>query len=147
MLYAEMSAHSGVTFEAFGLELETGAPSPGLYTRDLFQISSMLDKFSTIGRPVFLTAVGAPDRNTPDPGDESNGKLDPSKAGRWHRPWDPQLQADWMDAVYRMALSKPYVESIAWGDLADIGQLTPGGGLLDDMLQPKPAMAKLHELR
>ena len=46
-----------------------------------------------------------------------------------------------------MALSKPFVESIAWGDLADINQRIPGGGLLDDMLKPKPAYAKLQDLR
>src|SRR5438874_271009 len=118
MLYAEMCAQAGVNFEAFGLEIEQGSPAPGMFTRDMFQISSMLDKFSTIGRPVFLTAVGAPDRNTPDPGDRTEGKLDPSLAGRWHKPWDKNLQADWAEAVYKLALSKPYVESIAWGNLA-----------------------------
>src|SRR3954471_3605081 len=76
MLYAEMCAQSGVNFEAFGLELEMGVPSPGHYTRDMFQVSGMLDKFSTIGRPVFLTACGAPDRAVADPSDKSEGKLD-----------------------------------------------------------------------
>ena len=37
-----------------------GVPTPGMFTRDLFQLSCLLDKFSTLGRPVFLTAVGAP---------------------------------------------------------------------------------------
>jgi hypothetical protein len=147
MLYAEMVAQAGVNFEAFGLELETGVPTAGGYTRDLFQVSSMLDRFSTIGRPVFLTSVSAPDRATPDPADKSEGHLDPSQAGRWHRPWDQQLQADWLEAVYRMALSKPYVESIAWGNLSDDNPTIPGGGLLDDLLKPKPAFKKLQELR
>jgi hypothetical protein len=147
MLYAEMCAQSGVNFEAFGLELEMGVPSPGHFTRDMFQVSQMLDKFSTIGRPVFLTAVGAPDRSTPDASDKSEGKLDPALAGRWHRPWDPDLQAEWMQQVYRTALSKPYVESIAWGDLVDISPTIPGGGLLNDMFKPKPSFAKIQEMR
>jgi hypothetical protein len=147
MLYAEMVAQAGVNFEAFGLEIEQGAPTTGMYTRDLFQISSMLDKFSTIGRPVFLTAVGAPDRNVPDPGDRTEGKLDPSQAGRWHKPWDKNLQAQWTEAVYKLALSKPYVESIAWGNLADINNTLPGAGLMDDMFRPKPAFQKIQEMR
>ena len=102
---------------------------------------------STIGRPVFLTAAGAPDRSTPDPSDKSEGKHDPSLAGRWHRTWDPELQAEWMQSVYRIALSKPYVESIAWGNLADINPSLPAGGLLDDMFKPKPAFNKIQELR
>jgi hypothetical protein len=89
----------------------------------------------------------APDRNVPDPGDRSDGKLNPAQAGRWHRPWDPQLQAEWTAAVCRLALSKPYVESIAWGNLADINNTIPGGGLMNDMFQPKPAFNKLQEMR
>src|SRR5687767_6460137 len=129
MLYAEMVAQAGINFEAFGIELEMGVPLPGMFMRDLFQVSCLLDRFSTLGRPVFITAVGVPGRATPDSGDRSEGRLDPSAAGRWHRPWDPKLQAEWMDAVYRLALSKPYVESIAWANLADVNQSMPGGGL------------------
>jgi hypothetical protein len=147
MLYAEMVAQAGINFDAFGLEIEMGVPTAGTFTRDLFQISSMLDRFSTIGRPVFLTSVCVPGRATPDPSDRSEGKLDPSAAGRWRRPWDAQLQAEWIDAVYRLALSKPYVESIAWGNLADINPTLPAGGLLDDMFKPKPAFNKIQELR
>jgi hypothetical protein len=52
-----------------------------------------------------------------------------------------------MDAVYKLAFSKPYVESVAWGDFADLSQNLPAGGLLDDMLKPKPSYVKLQELR
>lgn len=147
MLYAEMIAQAGIGFDAFGLEIEMGVPQPGKLTRDLFQLSCLLDKFSTLGRPVFLTAVCVPSRNTTDPGDISGGELDPEAGGRWHRPWDPELQAEWMEAVYRLALSKPYVESVAWSNLADVKQTMPGGGLLDDILQPKAAFTKLQEMR
>jgi hypothetical protein len=147
MLYAEMLAQSGINFEAFALELEMGVPAPGMFMRDLFQISSLLDKFSTLGRPVFLTAVAAPSRSTPDPSDTSEGKLDPNHGGRWRRPWDPQLQAEWMEAIYQTALSKPFVEAVAWSNLADLRQTLPGGGMLDDVLQPKPAFAKLQQMR
>ena len=147
MVYAEMVAQSGINFDAFGLELEMGVPMPGAYTRDMFQISGMLDRFSTMARPVFLTAITCPGRATPDPSDRSEGTIDPAAGGRWHRPWDPELQAEWLAGVCRVALSKPYVESIAWGELADIRPAMPAGGLLDDMLKPKPVFAKMQELR
>jgi hypothetical protein len=147
MMYAEMVAQAGINFEAFGVEIEMGVPAPGRFTRDLFQLSCMLDKFSTLGRPLFITAIGAPGRNSADPDDRSEGRLDPNQAGRWRRGWDPALQAEWMDAVYHMALSKPYVESLAWASLADIHPTLPGGGLLDDVLRPKPAFDKLQEMR
>jgi hypothetical protein len=147
MLYAEMVAQAGINFDAFGLEIEQGVPTPGGWMRDVFQLSAMLDRFSTIGRPVFITSLGVPDRYTPDAGDRTEGKLDPAAAGRWHRPWDVQLQAEWIDEIFKLLLSKPFVESIAWGNLADINPTVPGGGLLDDMLRPKPSFAKIQELR
>ena len=147
MAYAEMVAQAGINFEAFGVEIEMGVPSPGRFTRDLFQLSCLLDKFSTLGRPLFVTAIGAPGQPMPDPGDKSEGRLDPSAGGRWHRPWDPDLQAEWMEAVYHLALSKPYVESLCWSELADIRPNLPGGGLLDDVLKPKPGFEKLQAMR
>jgi hypothetical protein len=147
ILYAEMVAQAGINFEAFGLELEMGVPSQGMFSRDLFQLSCLLDRFSTLGRPVFLTAVGVPGRSTPDPDDVSEGRRDPSAAGRWRRPWDPALQAEWMDAVYQLAMSKPFVESVCWSSLADIRQVLPGGGLFDESLKPKPVFQKLQSLR
>ncbi len=147
LLYAEMVAQSGINFEGFGVELEIGVPVPGEYTRDLFQYSSLLDRFSGFGKPVFVTGLCAPSRATPDGGDRSEGKLDPSKGGRWRRPWDPQLQAEWLDAMYRLIFSKPFVESIAWSNVADIHHTIPGGGLLDEMFQPRPSFLKLQDLR
>ena len=147
MLYAEMLANAGIAFEAFGLEIELGVPAVGHFNRDLFQLSCALDKFATLGRPVFLTAVGVPGRAAPDPNDNTGGAQDPALAGRWHRPWDPEIQAEWMEAVYQVALSKPFVEAVAWSNVADVNATLPGGGLLDDLLQPKPAYAKLQQIR
>ncbi len=147
MLYAEMAAQAGINFDGYALELELGVPRSGRFMRDLFQVSALLDRFSAIGRPVFITATSVPGRAGVDANDESEGRLDPAHAGRWHRPWDPQLQADWLEAVYRIALSKPFVESIAWADLSDLKPSTPSGGLLDDMFGPKPAFDRLQQMR
>ncbi|HWB53380.1 MAG TPA: endo-1,4-beta-xylanase, partial [Tepidisphaeraceae bacterium] len=146
-LYAEMVSQAGIHFEGFGLELEIGVPTPGSFTRDLFQFSCMLDRFATLGKSVFITSISAPGRNTADAGDISEGKFDPAAAGRWHKPWDPEVQADWLEQIYKVILSKPYVENIAWADLADLNQTVPAGGLLDDMFRPKPAMTRLSDMR
>jgi hypothetical protein len=147
MLYAEMVAQSGVPFEAFGVEIEMGVPAPGMFTRDLFQLSCMLDKFASLGRPLFVTAMCVPGRPYPDPSDASDGRLDPSAGGRWRKPWDENLQADWIEAFSRLALSKPYVESLAWSSLADLKPTLPGAGLLDQTLKPKPAFKRIQDLR
>src|SRR6185437_12169774 len=49
IMYAEMVAQAGISFEAFALELELGVPAPGMFLRDLFQLSTLLDRFSTLG--------------------------------------------------------------------------------------------------
>ena len=144
MLYAEMVTQSGIDCDGIGVEIKTGVPRRGLYCRDLFQISAMLDKFSTLGKPLFVTAVACPDRA------HVAGESDPGDGGRWHSPWSPERQAKWLKAVYRVAMSKPYVENVAWADLSDFeaGRTAlPGSGLLDDMLRPKPAFEAIQEFR
>ena len=147
MLYAEMLAQSGINFEAFALELEMGVPAPGMFMRDLFQISSLLDKFSTLGRPVFLTAVACRrDRrriHRIPPKASSTRATAAAGAGHGIRSFRP---SGWRRST-RRRLSKPFVEAVAWSNLADLRQTIPGGGLLDDVLQPKPAFAKLQQMR
>lgn len=147
MLYAEMVAQAGIQFDAFGLEFEMGVPRRTQFTRDQFQLSGMLDRFSTLGKPLFLTGVGVPDRMTADPADKSDGVLVPSVAGRWREAWSPQLQAKWLEEFSRIALSKPYIENVCWANFCDINPTLPGGGLFDGHLKPKPIWSSMLALR
>ncbi len=143
MLYAEMVAQSGVQVDGFGVEIVTGVPKRGSYCRDLFQISAMLDRFATLNKPLFVTALACPD------GEAAAGRSgDPAEAGRWRNPWSPTVQASWLREVVKLALSKPYVETVAWGDLADRSDAAvPGCGLVDDLLKPKPAFDAWNDTR
>lgn len=134
MLYADMVAQSGIPFDAFGLELTIGSPTRGSLTRDLFQLSCMLDKFSTLGKPMFLTGVGAPDHAA-------------AEAGRMRDGWSPQTQAKWLEEFSRIALSKPYIENICWSNFSDLSTTLPGGGLLDVSLGRKPIVTVSQTLR
>ena len=78
----------------------------------------------------------------------SGGRLVPAEAGRWREAWTPRVQAEWLREVVKLALSKPYVENVAWASLADRDAcVVPGCGLLDDSLQPKPSFEAMNELR
>jgi hypothetical protein len=147
MLYADTIAQAGVNCDGFALEIEQGVPRVGGYTRDLFQLSCVIDKLSGTGKPLYVTAISAPSRTTPDSGDGSEGAMDPSKAGRWRGPWTPDLQADWLESVSKIALGKPFVESVTWGNLTDANASVPGGGLVDEMFRPKPAFERIKTLR
>ncbi len=147
MLYAETVAQAGINCDGFGLEIATGIPKVGGHTRDLLQFSSMLDRICSLGKPVYLTSIAAPSRNNPDPADASEGRLDPSRAGRLREPWSHGVQQQWAESFYRIALGKPSVESLTWADFTDANASVPGGGLLDDMLKPKPLLETLKGLR
>jgi len=148
LLYADMAVQSGIRFDAFGVQVCMGAPVDGHYVRDLMQTSSMLDEFVGFAKPLHITACQVPSEPAADPADAWSGEADSSKAGQWHVPWSPRLQAEWLQAFYRVAISKPFVESVCWRDLTDgPGHYIPHGGLCDGDLQPKLAYKELRNFK
>ena len=58
------------------------------------------------------------------------------------------MQAEWLQAFYRVAISKPFVESITWRNLADYeGHYIPHGGLCRNNLEAKLAYKELRNFR
>lgn len=145
VLYAEMLTQSGIPIDSFSLRVQMGSYSSGLCTRDLMAFSAMLDRYAMLDRPITVSAIGAP--SSPLTSKESTGSS-PS-AGHWRQRWTPEAQAQWISAYGSVALSKPYVESICWHELADPNGVTEmrTGGLLDRQSNPKPAFERLLELR
>lgn len=141
MFYADMISQSGVGFDGVAAQFVFGAPVDGMFARDMFQISDKLDRLGNLGKPVHITAVQVPSKMTAEKGSLGGGC--------WLKPWDEMVQAKWIKAFYTIALSKPFVESITWRDLADrvSNKLMPHGGLLKDDLSPKPGYKVLKDLR
>jgi GH35 family endo-1,4-beta-xylanase len=137
MLYVDMAIQSGIAFDGIGLQFQFGANADGMYVRDMFQISSIIERFGALGKPIHVTAVQVPS-SAPD---DSNG-------GRWRAPWNESTQSRWLQAFYEVALSKPFVETVTWEALSDLGQATiPNCGLVDSDLRPKKAYKQLVKLR
>jgi hypothetical protein len=148
LLYADMAVQSGIKFDAFGVQMFMGAPVDGCFVRDLLQVSTLLDEFVSMGKPLHITGCQVPSDITPDAWDAWGGKAPPPKAGHWHAPWSQRLQAEWLQAFYRIAISKPYVESITWRDLADYeGHYIPHGGLCKNNLEAKLSYKELRNFR
>ena len=142
LLYADAVVQSGVSFDAFGLQFQFGPGIDGMFVRDMFQISSLLDQFSRVGKPLHVSAVQVPS-------DTIAGSKEPAiNGGIWHRPWDEEAQSEWLDEFFTIALSKPFVDSVSWRSLADCrGQAVPNGGLLRSDFAPKAAYERLVKLR
>lgn len=149
MTYVDMVIQSGMPFDGFALHLLMGQALSGQYTRDLMQISALLDQFSSVGKPVYLT-LGAPSEPVTQmmlPGPDSGEPLD-DNAGFWRKPWSSGVQAHWLEAVMQIATSKPFVEAAAWPNLIDHPQIElPLAGLVNEALEPKGAMRRLATFR
>jgi hypothetical protein len=140
-----MIVQSGVAFDAFALRLQFGVGAPGTCLRDLFQISSMLDHFAKLGKPLHVTAAEVPSEPVPKSSGENGASFD---GGTLRDGWSEAVQAQWLQRVFEVALSKSFVESVSWHTLADHGGMrVPSGGLLRSDLAPKAAYNKLIELR
>ncbi len=89
------------------------------------------------------------------PGSSEGDKLDhwsgaksPAEGGRWHLPWGPQVQADWADVFYQLALSKPFVETVAWLNMTDgLSHYLSRGSLCSDNFSPKPVYEHIRQLK
>ncbi len=148
LLYADMAVQSGIKFDGFGVQVCLGAPVDGHYVRDLMQISSMLDEFVGFAKPLHITACQVPSEIAADTGDAWSGEIEAYRGGKWHVPWSQRLQAEWLQAFYRVAVSKPFVESVCWRDLSDApGHYLPHGGLCTASLEPKLAYKELRSFK
>ncbi len=134
LLYADMAVQSGINFDGFGLHALFGIGSDGYHLRDPFQVSVLIDKLANLGKPLHVTALGIPSES--------------SEGGQWHAPWSDKTQADWLETICEIALSKPYVESVCIHPLADgPDHVITTGGVLREDLSPKPAFQRLVDLR
>ena len=124
-----MIVQSGISFDMFGLQLRFGVPREGCWQRDLFQISSLLDRFAPFGKPLMISGMQVPSQPEPS-----------GRAGSWRKPWTEALQSKWLEAIMDIALSKPFVEAISWHDLVNTSALAiPYSGLANADLTPKQA--------
>ena len=153
LTYADLLIQGAVNLDCVGLKLLMGHPAAGQHTRDLMQISNLLDQFAPLGKPLFVSIAapsatirkGSGSKTRPAPTGKSD---DDGASGHWRRPWSEPIQSRWMESVMQIALSKPFVESVSWQALLDrAGNSTPSSGLVSEDLQPKPAFRRLVALR
>lgn len=144
-LYADMAVQGGLAVDAFSIKLQVGSLQPGQTVRDLMQLSGLLDRFADYERPIAVT-IGCPaEQIEPDAADKPA-----AEPGVWREPWTADRQAEWLRRMMAACLSKPYVTSVTWHQLADgPGRVMemPAGGLLDAKGQPRPSLMAMSEIR
>jgi len=115
--------------------------------RDLSDTILLIERLQQFGRPVQLTEVGASSGPTED--SILTGRLKmPEEPFIWHRFWDEELQADWLEGLYTLAYSKPWIEAVNWYDFVDPYAFIKNGGLLRSPKgEPKAAYQRLIKLQ
>lgn len=139
--FITLATKKGVTIDIIGLEL----PSSGVISREghalnmmpalnLVGMSTLLDQYTSFGKPIFIIDWQAPSTQV-------------QGSCWWHRPWDEQTQAEYLEQVYTIAFSKPLVKGIVWGSgVVDSDTATESCGLFDADFNPKPAYFALKNL-
>ncbi|HEX9659270.1 MAG TPA: endo-1,4-beta-xylanase [Rhodothermales bacterium] len=97
--------------------------------RDLQDTIMLVERMQTFGRPVQLTEVGC--SSGPSKRSVLDGSLTFTEEPHiWRRPWDEELQADWLEGLYTLGYSKPWIEAVNWYDFVDGQAFIKNGGLL-----------------
>ena len=149
LMYADLLIQGAVSFDGLAIKLLMGQSQPGQFARDLMQVSNMLDQFATFNKPIYLT-VAVPSEMvsqlmivSPDPKEP----VDPN-CGYWRKPWSATVQGHWLEAVYNIAMSKPYIEAVVWNEIVDHSEVElPLSGLMGEDLGAKTAFKRLAAFR
>ncbi|WP_428388882.1 endo-1,4-beta-xylanase [Mucisphaera sp.] len=148
-LYADLVVQAGNAFDGFSLQILMGQARPGQFCRDLMQFANLIDRFGAFGKPLQVV-IGAPSSPvTSEMIHEPSSDLPADdRAGTWRRPWNGTVQGHWLEAVTQIAASRPFVETVLWKETVDHPDMTlPLSGLLSETHEPKPAAARLLELK
>jgi GH35 family endo-1,4-beta-xylanase len=121
--FMEDLAEAGVDFTITGQQLY-------FPYRDLQDTILLIERLEKFGRPVQLTEVGA--SSGPNKDSIMTGRLGmPEEPYIWHGHWTEEIQAEWLEGLYTLAYSKPWIEAVNWYDFVDPYSWIKQGGLLE----------------
>lgn len=139
LVYVDMILQSGISFDAFGLQIQFGKNALGMRIRDMMEISANLDRFAAASRALYITGVEVPS--------DVLSSRDAALAGEWHGRWNQTLQGQWLEQFYKVALSKPFIDSIVYSNLTDGKEcVIERSGLLTENLESKESFLRLKKL-
>jgi len=135
---------SGVGLAGVNLEIAVGYLPNGTPYRDLLDFSRLIDMWSVLGVPLFVT-LAAPSSAEPDPLAIAGREVDPRA---WPGGCSEAGQEAWVARFLPLLLAKNAVAGVAWAHFADADPHEfPHAGLLRPDATPKPALERLLEYR
>tara|TARA_B100000809_G_scaffold62817_1_gene59553 strand:+ start:1260 stop:2747 length:1488 start_codon:yes stop_codon:yes gene_type:complete len=141
---ADTLARSKLGISGFGIELNLGYWPGGSGSRDLLEISRLLDRWSLLGLPLVVFLV-TPSDTSVDP--EAAHQARPISSSPDNQV-TPQSQQALIDQLVPLLLSKQSLHGVVWNRLADVPPHDfPHGGLFDRRGRAKPVLNSLTQIR
>jgi len=142
--FADALARADLGLAGVNLEINLGYYPGGTPARDQLEFSRLVDLWSYLGLPLYLTLT-FPTSENPDP--KALRQTSP-KAGGMPGGWSTAAQRTWIERFIPLILSKRAVYGIMFNQLSDAQPHDfPHGGLFGAEGRPKPALATLAALR
>lgn len=142
--FVDAIVRSGVGLSALNLEFAIGYQPRGTPPRDRLMVSQLIDRWSTLGIPLYVT-LAVPSRTETEP--QENGDLEVPDGSPWRMPWSDAAQAHWIEEFVPLFMAKQAVVGVFWAEFTDgAGRRYPGAGLVDESGVPKPAFRSLKAI-
>ena len=140
LVYVDMVVQSGINFDAFGIELKFGKNDHGYFLRDMMQISSRLDCFLAVPKPVHITGIEIPG--------VCESELGLDSGGTWKGKWCESNQSLWIERLYKILLGKPFIGTVTYGKLCDShSNYIAKSGLINSELGVKKSYLSVGKLQ
>jgi endo-1,4-beta-xylanase len=89
-----------------------------------------IERYKKFGKKIHLAEVGAPSAGIAQEFLDKDNSSYSTKPYEWHRHWDEELQADWLEYIFSYAYSQDFIEAANWYDFVDPFGFLKNGGLL-----------------
>ena len=114
--------------------------------RDLLEFERNIESFSGFNKPIHITELQIPSSSSEVKGADWWGGGVGGSRFPWHgSEFTETIQADWVEGIYKILYSKPYIDAITWWDLSDPA-FVPHGGMLNSDMSPKESYNRLKSL-
>jgi GH35 family endo-1,4-beta-xylanase len=136
--YLAMLRDAKAQYEVIGLQYYHSG-------RDMLEWERDLESFHDFGKAIHITEIGFPSSLAPFPGQEKYAYWGGGEGGEkmaWHVDFTETIQADYIESLYTLAYSKPYVEAITYWDFNGVGH----DGFIREDGTPKESYYRLQNL-
>lgn len=107
--------------------------------RDLQDTIMLIERYEEFGKPMHISEIGCPGGPTEYSVKMTNEPFPPEEPYLWHHHWDEETQGDWIEQIYTLIYSKPYIKAGNWFDFVEPHSYMQNGALLKNIKGEKKA--------